>query len=285
VRVYIPPPIEETQKLADAGELVEGTTPQEDLVILTDEEIEPEQDVETPDDTGLETEEAYEPADTASVEESPRKGKFPALSAEKKGIQKRPGTAVEKERPPESLPVLTAFQQFLDRERRRMRARIFVLIMFFSAIMLLTVAGLLFAARTFQARIQDDLDRLQTDINSVGNSGQSALSQLQAEASDLRKELDMEKNARKNLSGNRTEIESKINAYAKRLEKLTATTELLQAENAILQTKLGKLKDQVRIAATSPGNAVGRRSGSTMTLSVLPRGGKHARQWRVPIPE
>jgi hypothetical protein len=282
IRVHIPPPIEETQKLADAGELVAGTLQQDDLSVPENNIA----DADIPDDATFKIDETQELAGTDELVKGtvPQKD-LPALKSRKKGVQ-RSGTTRKMEQSPESLPVLTAFQQFLDKERRRMRARIFTLIMFFTAIMLLGVAGILLAARVFQTRMQRELNRLETDIANVDSSGQSALSRLQAEAVSLRKEVDAEKSARKDLSGSRAEIEARIDAYAKRLDKVLATTEVLQVENTTLQTRLEKLKEQIRLAATSDRtSSIDTRSSSTMALSIMPRGGKHARQWRVPIPE
>jgi hypothetical protein len=67
----------------------------------------------------------------------------------------------------ESLPVLEAFQEFLETERRLTRTRMMALTAVFVAILVAVIAGGVIAALLYHNRIQSDNRRLQDDMRAI----------------------------------------------------------------------------------------------------------------------
>lgn len=146
------------------------------------------------------------------------------------------GTQLQKT--PDSLPVLEAFQEFLDSEQRKMRRRMIGLSVFFTLIILLLVAGGIAGAFFFVNPMKNDVDgiratiaRLENDSNSSKESTESTIAKLN----------DMIKTERSNLQSATSEIETKVDGYSSNLTEVKDLIEKLQSENTTLKSQLGSI--------------------------------------------
>jgi len=195
---------------------------------------------------------------------------------------------------PESLPVLRAFQQFLEGERRHTRNRMLFLTMFFAAVLIAVVAGGVFIATVFMGQIRGDVDGLHSDISDIRGrtektEGATAalLSGLEEEAAKLREGI---RKDREGLSGISDTLDARLAGYSSALQGLEGIMETLRLENATLKGEMGEMRRMWREAPPSPAppGIATTMSGpilpETLTMSITPRGTERTYQWRIPLP-
>jgi uncharacterized protein (DUF3084 family) len=145
-------------------------------------------------------------------------------------------------RSPDSLPVLEAFQRFLDVERRKTRKRLLAVAAFSFLLILIAagaavVAGMLFAGQVKKdvKGIQDEIHTVKDDTQKYRDDVQKAFSEFTAEAEKFRDEV-----AREQASSN-SELTAQINNYNDELTKLKETFQDLEMENNSLKGELARL--------------------------------------------
>lgn len=227
--------------------------------------------------------------------------------------RKTDNSIVGQDRDGESLPVLEAFQKFLDVERRKTRRRIMAvsivaLILIAVAGGAAVVAGLLLAGRVKQdvTGMQEQVAAVRAEARSSRTEVENALVTFAARTESLRAEI-----ASAQTSG-AAEVTAKIGEYNGELEKLTATLQAIEEENRILKgdvvnmkTELPALSNDIRRAvqellkgrqlaapiSSKPVAAVAKPVGDApmviqdLVVAVTPADSERTVPWCIPIPE
>lgn len=211
------------------------------------------------------------------------------------------------------LPVLGAFGQFLDTERRRARNRMLLLSGFFVLILITVVGAGLFVGMLAFDQMKSDLYGMQQEVQTVrlaaeqaGNAAVRRLDGLEGVAENLRSNLAEQESA---LADTRTAVDAESESYEQELADMKQVLGLLEVENQSLKQDLQRLRTQwpqlagdvERLVArlnnleqnrpTRPAAAPRAPSvpdaplppGFEMTL--VPRGANRGVAWRLPIPE
>lgn len=227
---------------------------------------------------------------------------FPDLAA----LAERTNTSLA--RPTESLPVLEAFQTFLDAERDRMRQSVRRLTLLFTTILLI-VGGLSMAlGLVFYTRIKNDaaisqktLEQLQNRLATI-STDTSTLNRLTDDAATLRGTLDRHQSSLTKAATLVTSHDSELGTMKQTIA--TQEAEILTLRRALfgMQSKWGELDNAVAKALqtaeaareavsapvreaplTAPASPVDKHT--TLALHITPRGKTRAVAWRLPIPE
>jgi hypothetical protein len=194
----------------------------------------------------------------------------------------------------ENLPVLAAFQEFLELERRRTRNNIIALSLFFSFILFACILSAYFIGNALIRQMKTDLYGLESDVRSTRTDTMATLDKIKQQSDSLNDKITSQ-NAKitvelnKGLSGQMTEISS-----------VKKTTTELQQENEALKKELEKIRHAIA-AMTAPGSpdvnpevrkvlGVGMTSLSDtyaqariLTYDVNPPGGAKKVAWLLPI--
>ncbi|MBT3294184.1 MAG: hypothetical protein HN919_07810 [Verrucomicrobia bacterium] len=218
----------------------------------------------------------------------------------------------------ESLPVLAAFQEFLDVERRRARGRMLVLTSLFLIVLLAAggaaaLVGYSYYLKTSNqaATMQASLERLSSRVEEDQGGALGALSSLQARAKIMEQTFDsqmatfeVEQNGlssllsgmNTNLAGLHGTIARLQNANAQLHNQVERNAADWQAVTNRVEEILALLAPPVRlptpepVATARPPSPVPESPGAaapprdSMVLAILPVGGKRAVDWRVSLP-
>ncbi len=207
------------------------------------------------------------------------------------------------------LPVLQAFQRFLDAERRRARSRMLALTAL-ALFILVTVGGAgVFMGVMFMDRTRADINDIRRTMTNVEGDAiqlksktQITLARLSSEAESLRGEIARDKKERV------SEITTQIGAQTKEIDNLTKLAAGMKAENEFLRAELRRLAlclpalsndvtavmlelSRLRSAAPAPTIAPaeaeqGKGKTAESIVFLMPvRPGKGSVAWRLPIPE
>jgi len=212
----------------------------------------------------------------------------------------------------DSLPVLEAFQEFLEVERAKTRRRLLVLSLSYLFLLAVIISGGLFGGmiviRRFNANIQKVQDNFQLVQNDVSNLKAQALksradtdtlsARLSEEAIKIRTDLGSSSDETKN------KILSQVNTHDDRISKMDDKLLSLQKENATLRNSLISMQKQwmsltnelvtslvqvrnLKAQAVKEPAAAQQMASILRTISIpiTPRGQKHPVEWRIPIPE
>jgi septal ring factor EnvC (AmiA/AmiB activator) len=213
----------------------------------------------------------------------------------------------------ESLPVLEAFQKFLDVERRKTRRRIMAVSIVFLVLIAAVggaavLVGLMLARQMKQdvKGMRDQVAAVRTETRKCQTDVQNALATFTAETDGLRTEI-TEAQASKV-----SELMAKLSAYNDELEKLTATLQAIEEENRLLKGDVVNLKtgfpafsnDIRRViqelskgrstaappvkpaaAAAKPAGKAPTTASPDLIIAVTPADTEGAVPWCIPIPE
>ena len=210
-----------------------------------------------------------------------------------------------------SLPVLAAFQEFLEMERERTRKR-FLAVTVLSALALLLVIGVGGAAAMFfYSRTKHDVRNLRSDVvalraeasNSVATARQ-ALAAFEQQTRRLGEDL---LNGQAALGAVRQKVDAEKTARTADLDQMKRSMEGLARENASLKRGLEEMlatwpavSNAIEVAllriatpppredrVPQPPRAVVQRPAAqdSFVMSIVPRNGGAAVDWRFPIPE
>lgn len=216
------------------------------------------------------------------------------------------------ERNSESLPVLEAFQSFLEAERKKTRRRIMAVSVFFLILILVASSAAVVAGMLLANRVKKDVSGMRDEVGVVRSEArkyqqdvEKALATFTAEADKLREEV------KKQSASENSELTSQVSAYNEELEKLKTTLQTVENENSVLRgdlTKLqtgfpafsndvhrviqdllhgGRLLPAVVVGPVAAARPVTKASGTPQDLiiAVTPANSASAVAWCIPIPE
>ena len=154
---------------------------------------------------------------------------------------------------PESLPVLDAFRDFIEGERRRTRRRMRAMAASFIVVLVLVVAGGLAVIQSHLSEISKDYgvirEALEKDaalfdhrtaeavlrVGQTAEKTQQAMLRAEQTAKNLRADLDRQSEALSSAEGN---FGTQLGMQSNTLEQMHALLAILQTENATLRTHL-----------------------------------------------
>ena len=205
------------------------------------------------DDTTLHgrTEGAH-PVDGASPASSGQEPRRPAergahiVLREERGILRADDDALS----PDSMPVLNAFREFLDVERRRSRNRVIALSAFFTVLLLAVIGGGLVAARIFWKRTRAELQVQQSRVELVRVVTESNLQTFAAAATDqLARAIASDKAA---IGDARSQLDRRTQESSNEVARLRETLEGLEVENAMLAYSVRDIRSNLTSASAAP---------------------------------
>jgi len=204
-----------------------------------------------------------------------------------------------------SLPVLAAFQAFLENERQRNRRRMRRLMLLYGALSAMLVLagwaagwGLMKRFRTSLEEVHGEVTTFKAEARRARQETLSALSSFGQEAQRISRGLVL---GTQEVMAVRSRLEEQRTAGEREMSELRRTLKSLESENLSLASRL----DQIQSHWPAISNEVARvrqalagvrapvetpsvrpvRGGEPLALSILPPGTDRAVEWRIPIPE
>lgn len=194
----------------------------------------------------------------------------------------------------EDLPVLAAFQEFLELERRRTRNNVIALSLFFTFVLFASILSAYFVGSSLIRQMKIDFNGLQTDIRTTQSDTSSTLAKIKKDSEKLNNRIEsqgekMAVDLNKGLSGQMAEISS-----------VKKTTGELQEENEKLRKELEDIR-QALVAMTSKtspqvntevrkalGTGISKYSDTyaktrIISYNVTPAGSARKVNWMVPV--
>jgi hypothetical protein len=219
---------------------------------------------------------------------------YEITETEGQALRLRGGHGIE--RTPKSLPVLRAFQDFLEAERRRSRNRILFLTAFFAAVLISVVSIGLFVGMAFMGQVRGDVDGMRVDLTdaretaaTVRQEARSAMAAMARDAVARRTEAQAD---RSELAAAAGAMEAGLAACSNRLTDLKGLLDSLKADNAELKGDIADARRTLREAAdraaqpsgvalplASPTGAV----QAVLTVNITPRGSDRPARWLIPL--
>ncbi len=177
--------------------------------------------------------------------------------------------------PPKSLPVLAAFQEFIEDERKRSQNRMFIVSGFFFVV-LVSVIGTGLTIGTFVFRhmreevtdVRRDFSELQKNSMESKASIDTSLARFQGQADGLR--YHMEKQDRE-LAEARTNLARREENHEKKLAELRRVIESLETENTALKTGLTELEANLPSITQQVDTALAQLETELAAIRSLPR--------------
>lgn len=212
----------------------------------------------------------------------------------------------------ESLPVLEAFQSFLEAERKKTRRRIMAVSVFFLLLILVASGAAVVAGMRLAGQVKKDVNGMRDEVSAVRGEAQKyqkdvqqALSTFTAEAEKLREEV------KKQSASENSELTSQVSTYNEELDKLKTTLQTVENENSALKGDLTKLQtgfpafsndihrviqDLLQRGRRQPPAAVGPvavakpvkkalAGPQDLIIALTPVNSKSTVAWCIPIPE
>jgi len=143
----------------------------------------------------------------------------------------------------ESLPVLEAFQGFLEQERQKTRKRIMAVSIVFLILIAVAGAAAVMAGLLLAGQMKKDVQGMQDQVTAVRTEAQkyqadvqNALVTFTAKTDELRAEMT------KAQASEGSELTAQISAYNEELAKLRTTLQAVEEENSLLKGDLVSLK-------------------------------------------
>jgi cell division protein FtsB len=213
-------------------------------------------------------------AQEADAGNAPQEGE--ELDSLMMAIDKRPAHATEAlDAPPKSLPVLAAFQEFIEDERKRSQNRMLILSGFF-LVVLISVIGVVLTIGTFVFRhmreevtdVRRNFGELQKDSMASKASVDSSLARFQGQADGLR--YHMEKQDRQ-LDEAKKSLAQSEETHDKKLAELRRVIESLETENSVLKTGLTELKTDLPSITQQVDTALAELESELAAIRRLPK--------------
>jgi hypothetical protein len=191
----------------------------------------------------------------------------------------------------DDMPVLEAFQRFLDAERQRARRRMIAMAVSFSAaLLLLIVAGVVYALNVLRP-VHEEFTYLRTSIETSEkdrarkeNRVSTALEKLQQEGRHLKESLSGE---RQSLAETRTELNIRSQNVESQLDATRKALAELKSENARLQDQLAEVRNGVPVLALEMESVlrkIQRQESQASVESARPPSGTHLAHATPPRP-
>jgi methyl-accepting chemotaxis protein len=207
----------------------------------------------------------------------------------------------------DSLPVLKAFQDFLDTERRHTQVRIVSLSGVFLVLLLCLAAGAFFIGWVFFDRIQQDFSRVQHGLSALRAEAGRVQSVTEVKLSELSQQARLLADQvadQTNLPAAREALDLGISNYISQVVDVQSAIGQLSEENTMLREELGELRagwptltasveamaheiDRLRTPSNTAAAAAGTAPSldHSIEIAITPPGATRAVPWRLPIPE
>ncbi len=198
---------------------------------------------------------------------------------------------------PESLPVLEAFQEFLDQERRRARKTLFSVSLFFLLLMLGIIGAGGGFAYIFMQRVENNVGSMKSNLSELDEAWrqdrqgiESSVAKALADTSKLEQNFEKEQDTLKQL-------ENALNARSEgtdsQMKKLVQALLALNKKNKSLQNALADVRRKIDISSTTEKSAgqagsIGARptrQPKCVEVPIALNGSLQIMKWRIPIPE
>jgi len=136
----------------------------------------------------------------------------------------------------ENLPVLAAFQEFLEMERRRTRNNVIALSLFFSFVLFGCILSAYFIGNALIRQMKTDLRGLESDVRLTRTDTITTLDSIKRESESINRQITSQNEKitvelNKGLSGQMTEISS-----------VKEATDNLQKENEAIKEDVAKMR-------------------------------------------
>jgi hypothetical protein len=206
-----------------------------------------------------------------------------------------------------SLPVLEAFQEFLEAERRRAHRRMLAMAAFGLILFILLGAGGFFAGTVLFRQVAGDVRDVRTDLASVRGASrkieaqtQLKLKEFSSRTGELQATLDAERRA---LVSVREELGSRLGQTDEDIDGMHTVIDTLRDENRRLRRELARVQDILPMLTADletvrrvvkDGPVALRKEESEepagpiptmVSMSITPSGAERPVAWRLPIPE
>lgn len=204
----------------------------------------------------------------------------------------------------ESLPVLEAFQEFLETERRLTRTRMLALTAVFAGILVTVVAVGLVVGMSYYGRMREDYVRVQNDLHALTlealrdkTTTFATLTQVSDQTRQLRESMEQD---RRVLTATQTDATSQLDRYTQELTALRrslaqattpppapaptvtpATDPALQAVRADLERTRAEIA-QLRAGVRPERDPMTPRA--VLTIGLTPEDADYELTWRMPLP-
>jgi hypothetical protein len=202
----------------------------------------------------------------------------------------------------ESLPVLEAFQEFLETERQRSRRRIAILSSVFAVILCALAGWGIWFARSSLRPVRHDFMVMQADLESYQRKSardarhiDNLLDRLGHQDRELRETVSQERQA---LAETRVNLEQETQGLRNDVDSMRGIIRDLQQENARLRQNLSGVESRVPALISQVQETLKRVETATplaplpepasrgpLVLAVTPRGSERTVTWRLPLPE
>ena len=239
--------------------------------------------------------------------ESTRRDGLPALRTPERGLRRRGPAGMQID--PESLPVLAAFQDFLESERRRTRNRILALTALVVLVLLGFIGGGLLVGTVFFDQVAGDVEDVRDDVARLEDAtgrwrtdAATALDDFGRKAEALRGEL---QTGQEKMTSFRTALTNETASTRGELADVREFIQLLEPKNMDLTKDLTDLRlrmadvmERVASGAAVPAPVEVTRAPmlaaaapaaeplrGPIVLRIVPPGSDAPTEWRVPIPE
>lgn len=203
-----------------------------------------------------------------------------------------------------NLPILSAFQEFLDNERERTRKRLIVMSVSYLLALILILAVSFTGGMIMLKSLRKDFQNMQTELGRL----QSLSLKAKTDAETLSERLSKETiKIRTELGSSADEtagkLQTRVTAYDEKLTIMEKQVQALMTENVILKENLTSLqagwlgltnrmlsssgKTDTTLSQSQLSNTPAGKPGtlSIMVMSMKPAGLDHSMEWRIPIPE
>jgi hypothetical protein len=204
------------------------------------------------------------------------------------------------QKPLDSLPVLSAFQEFLDHERERTRKRMIVLSISYLLALVIIVSVSMIGGMIMLKRLKGDFLNIQKEVTKL----QTLSLKTRTDADTLAKRISTETTRIRTEIGSstdevKTKLLNQVNSHDDKLDKMDQLVQSLQKDNTLLKDNLTSMQARWMTLTTSltrienireQGNKTSEHPQITATPSVMkmfitPRGQNHMTEFRIPIPE
>lgn len=167
----------------------------------------------------------------------------PVKGAPKQGVVlKATPKAYPIQKTPESLPVLEAFQEFLDSERKKMRKKMIGLSIFFTLMIIIISGVALLTGYMLLNPMKKNVSEMQAALDQIEASSASSQKNTELTISSFREILEKEK---KVLTDTKADLETQVGSYDDGMEKMKEMVTTLQNENTDLKKDMGLIQSDL----------------------------------------
>ena len=206
----------------------------------------------------------------------------------------------------ESLPVLEAFQTFLEEERRQARRRLAAICLAFLVLLVAVSASGVFLGWSYLVDFREDFASVETrlsnfrdDSSAVNVAVHEALTEVSKETKALKERFETGNDS---LAAAQKDIDAIRSGFGSDVDSVRGVLDMLQAENTALRESIGDLRGELpQLTSNLVEFAVERemlRSEPTqatpplmpgqptyLAVRITPDGSATPATWRFPIPE